>query len=55
MDELKESIKEKIEGAFADMSAHSDNGYTDESEYIVVFTVEELKWLSEELGCDSYY
>ena len=49
MEDLKKSIIEKIEAAFADMDAHSYNGYTDESEYILTLTVAELRWLNENL------
>lgn len=55
MDNQKETIKEKLECAFSDMDAHSYNDYTDDSEYIVTFTVAELKWLYEELGGTIYY
>lgn len=54
MDEDKETIKEKLECAFADMNAHSYNCYTDDSEYTIRFTVKELKWLCEEFGVTLY-
>lgn len=50
-----DTVREKIENAFADMSAHSENEYTDKSEYSITFTVEELKLLCEELGIVIYY
>lgn len=54
MDELKETIKSKIEDSFIDMDAHSYNCYTDDSERIFTLTVKELKWLYEELGGSIY-
>lgn len=54
MCEIKEIIKEKFKCAFADMDAHSYNHYTDDSEYVITFTVSELKWLFEELGGSLY-
>lgn len=50
MKDLKKSIIEKIESAYADMDAHSYNGYTDESEYQITLTVAELRWLNEQLS-----
>lgn len=47
---MKETILKIIEDNFADMSAHSYNGYTDDSERYLPLTVKELKWLYEELG-----
>lgn len=48
--EEKETIIEKLESAFCDMDAHSYNNYTDDSEYRVIFTVKELRWLYNELS-----
>ena len=50
MEDLKETILEKLESAFRDMDAHSYNNYTDDSEYRVIFTVKELRWLYNELS-----
>ena len=53
MEDLKETIIEKLESAFSDMDAHSYNNYTDDSEYRVIFTVKELRWLYNELSQNS--
>ena len=47
--EEKETILEKLESAFSDMDAHYYNNYIDNSEYSVIFTVKELRWLYNEL------
>ena len=47
--EARETVKEKIEYAMEDMSAHSYNNYTDDSEYTMCLTVKELNWLYDEL------
>ena len=53
MEDTKETVLEKLESAFRDMGAHSYNNYTDESEYSVIFTVKELRWLYNELREDN--
>ena len=50
MEDTREIILEKLESAFRDMDAHSYNNYTDDSEYSVIFTVKELRWLYNELS-----
>ena len=50
MEDSKETILKKLEAAFRDMDAHSYNNYTDDSEYSVIFTVKELRWLYNELS-----
>lgn len=49
MEDTREIILEKLESAFRDMDAHSYNNYIDDSEYSVIFTVKELRWLYNEL------
>ena len=53
MEDTREIILEKLESAFRDMDAHSYNNYTDDSEYSVIFTVKELRWLYNELRLDN--
>ena len=48
--EEKETILEKLKSAFSDMDAHYYNNYIDNSEYSVIFTVKELRWLYNELS-----
>ena len=55
MEDNKEAILKKIELAFRDMESHSYNDYTDDSEYSVMFTVKELRWLYNELGRDNAF
>lgn len=53
MEDIREIILEKLESAFRDMDAHSYNNYADNSEYSVIFTVKELRWLYSELREDN--
>lgn len=53
MEDLRETILEKLEAAFRDMDAHSYNNYTDDSEYSVIFTVKELRSLYNELRVNN--
>lgn len=53
MEDLRETILEKLESAFRDMEAHSYNNYTDDSEYSVIFTVKELRSLYNELRVNN--
>ena len=55
MENLKETIFKKLESAFRDMDDHSCNNYTDDSEYIIIFNVKELRWLYNELNDDYYH
>lgn len=55
MENLRETILEKLESAFRDMDAHSYNDYTDDSEYSVIFNVKELRWLYNELRWDNSF
>lgn len=51
---MNNSIREKIENAFTDMNAHYYNNYTNDSEYNLYLTVEELKWLQEKLSFSKW-
>ena len=53
MEDTRKIKNEKLESAFRDMDAHSYNNYTDDSEYSVIFTVKELRWLYNELRLDN--
>lgn len=50
--DIKEIIKEKIENSFMDMSSHSYNEYTKDSERTIELTVDEMEELYVELGGD---
>lgn len=52
-DSIVDIIKRRIEDSFYDMSAHSYNRYTDNSDRYIYMTVGEMKKLYEVLGGDT--
>ena len=50
MEDSKETLLEKLESDFREKDDYSYKKYTDDSEYRVIFTVKELRWLYKELS-----